>query len=167
MHARRFHCEDAQAIVTLFRDTIRRINRNDYSDEQVRAWAPDEIDAASWADKLARRFALVIETGGVIIGFGDIEDDGHLDHLYVHADHQGRGVGRMLVAGLEAEARRRGLGRLFTEASITARPFFERHGYRVLAQQVVVCRSVKFVNFRMDKHLPAPDCACREGAEQA
>jgi putative acetyltransferase len=155
MQVRPFRAEDAAAIAALFRDTIRRINRKDYSAEQVRAWAPDEIDVASWAEKLAKRYSVVIETDGVIVGFGDIEDDGHLDHLYVHADHQGRGVGRLLMTALEAEARRRGIGRLFTEASITARPFFERSGYALIAEQVVVCRDVEFVNFRMDKHLLA------------
>jgi putative acetyltransferase len=153
MQTRQFRSEDAAAIGALFRDTIRRINRRDYSAEQVRAWAPDEIDAASWGEKLAMRFSIVVETEGVIVGFGDIEDDGHLDHLYVHADHQGCGVGRLLLTALEAEASRRGIGRLFTEASITARPFFEHCGFSVLAQQVVICRGVELVNFRMDKHL--------------
>lgn len=156
MHARRFRSEDAAAIVALFRDTIRRINRKDYSAEQVRAWAPDEIDVASWAEKLTERYSIVVETNGIIMGFGDIEDDGHLGHLYVHADHQACGVGRLLMTDLEAEARRRGIARLFTEASITARPFFEHCGFSLLAQQVVVCRGVEFVNFRMDKHLHGP-----------
>jgi putative acetyltransferase len=139
--------------VALFRATIRRINRQDYSAEQVRAWAPDEIDVASWAEKLANRHSVVVENDGVIVGFGDIEDDGHLDHLYVHADHQGCGVGRLLLSAMETEARRRGIARLFTEASITARPFFEHSGFSLIAEQVVVCRGVEFVNFRMDKHL--------------
>jgi putative acetyltransferase len=54
---------------------------------------------------------------------------------------------------METEARRRGIVRLFTEASITARPFFEHSGFSLIAEQVVVCRGVEFVNFRMDKHL--------------
>ena len=153
MQARRFRAQDAAAIAALFRDTIRRINRKDYSAEQVRAWAPDEIDVASWAEKLANRCSVVVETDGVIIGFGDMEDDGHLDHLFVHADYHGCGVGRLQQTALEADARRREVGRVFTEASITARPFFEHCGYALIAEQVVVCRGVEFVNFRMDKDL--------------
>ena len=53
-----------------------------------------------------------------------------------------------------AEARRAGLTRLFTEASITARPFFEAQGFAVLAQHVVMCRGTEFVNYRMER-LPA------------
>jgi putative acetyltransferase len=153
MQARQFCSADAAAIATLFRDTIRRINRKDYSEEQVRAWAPDEIDVATWAEKLANRYSVVVESDGIIVGFGDIEADGHLDHLYVHADHLGCGIGRMLLAALEAEARQRGIARLFTEASITARAFFAHYGFALIAEQVVVCRGVEFVNFRMDKQL--------------
>ena len=58
-----------------------------------------------------------------------------------------------MLSALIAEARRVGLARLFTEASITARPFFEAHGFTVLAAQVVTCRGVEFVNYRMERRL--------------
>jgi putative acetyltransferase len=153
IEVRRFRAGDAPALVALFRDTVHRINIRDYSPEQVQAWAPDEIDEPYGADTLSRRFCLVAESDGAIVGFGDLEGEGHLDRLYVHADHQARGVGRALLAALEAEARRRGCRRIFTEASLTARPFFEGHGYRVLQEQVVVCRGVEFVNYQMEKPL--------------
>jgi putative acetyltransferase len=142
---------DIPATMALFRDTIRRINCRDYTLEQVMAWAPDDIDESRWARKLSSRLSLVAEWDAVLLGFGDIEEDGHLDHLYVHADHQGAGIGRALVQGLEAAVLARGCRRVFTEASITARPFFERHGYHVLQQQTVVCRGIGLVNYRMEK----------------
>ena len=58
-----------------------------------------------------------------------------------------------MIAAMTAEVRRVGLARLFTEASITARPFFEALGFRVLAPQVVTCRGVEFVNYRMERVL--------------
>ena len=43
----------------------------------------------------------------------------------------------------------------------TARPFFESQGFVVLAPQVVMCRGVEFVNYRMERVLAergaAPD----------
>ena len=45
------------------------------------------------------------------------------------------------------------VGRLFTEASITARPFFEAEGFVVLSQQVVLARGAEFVNYRMERVL--------------
>ena len=149
---RPYRPDDAPAVVALFRDTIRRVNIRDYSSEQVLDWAPDEIEQ-SWIDKLARRVTLVAEADGQIVGFGDLEADDRLGHLFTHADHQGRGVGRALLAALEAEAMRRGCDLIRTEASITARPFFLRQGYHLVREQVVVCRGVQFVNYQVEKLL--------------
>ena len=153
MQVREYREYDVAAIVALFRDTVRRVNSRDYSSEQVEAWAPEHIDVGSWADRLACRFTVVAEIDGQVAGFADLEEGGHLDYLYVHADHQRCAVGRALLAVVEAEARDRGLPSLFTEASITARPFFERQGFVTLQKQVVECRGVEMVNYRMAKSL--------------
>ncbi|HEY8502973.1 MAG TPA: GNAT family N-acetyltransferase, partial [Gemmataceae bacterium] len=97
---RAYRPEDAPALLDLFRDTIRRVNSRDYSPEQIRAWASDEIDPGQWAARFAGRFAAVAELGGEIAGFAELEPDGHIDRFYVSADHQRRGVGRALMAAL-------------------------------------------------------------------
>jgi putative acetyltransferase len=98
----------------------------------------------------------VAEEDGHPVGFAELEPNGHIDRVYVSADHQRRGIGRMLLAAIVLEAQRVGLTRLFTEASITARPFFEAQGFVMLAPQVVTCRGVEFVNFRMERLLAEP-----------
>ena len=150
---RPFYPDDAPKLLALFRDTIRRVNARDDSPVQIRAWAPDEIDAAAWAARFAGRFVAVAESGGQVVGFAELEADGHIDRFYVSADHQRLGVGRALLDALAREARRLGVRRLFTEASITARPFFESQGFDVLAPQVVVLRGVEFRNDRMSRQL--------------
>lgn len=150
---RPYQPEDAPALLALFRDTIRRVNSRDYTPEQIDAWASDEIDPAGWAARFAGRFAVVAEESGRPVGFAELEADGHLDRVYVSADHQGRGVGRAMVESLVAEARRRGIARLFVEASITARPFFEARGFAVLERQVVACRGAELANYRMERRL--------------
>ena len=89
----------------------------------------------------------------------ELEADGHVGRVYVSADRQRRGIGRRLLAAVVAEARRVGLARLFTEASITARPFFEDQGFAVRAPQVVTCRGAEFVNYRMERVLAEPGAA--------
>jgi putative acetyltransferase len=148
---------DARALLDLFRDTVRRVNARDYGPDQVRAWASDDIDPARWSARFEGRFVRVAESDGRLAGFAELEPDGHLDRFYVSADHQRRGVGRALLAALVAEAGRLGLPRLFTEASLTARPFFEAHGFVVEAPQTVVVRGVAFSNYRMSRPLDPPD----------
>lgn len=102
---------------------------------------------------MSGRLTLVAEEGGEVIAFAEIEDDGHLDMFYCRQDVVGRGVGSSLYRAIEREARARGLVRMTTEASITARPFFERQGFVVAREQLVVLRGVELKNFAMEKHL--------------
>jgi putative acetyltransferase len=148
--------KDAPEIVRLFYETIRSVNLADYSQEQVEAWAPEIPDPDAWNARLSGRRTLVAEEGGEVVGFAEIEGDGHLDTFYCRKDSVGRGVGSRLYLAVEQEARIRGLGRLFTEASITARPFFERHGFRTIRERTVVRRGVELTNFAIEKRLHPP-----------
>ena len=163
---RPFRPDDAPVLLTLFRDTIRRVNCRDYSPAQIAAWASDDIDPDEWATRFAGRFVVVAEDAGRLAGFAELEANGHIDRVYVSADYQGQGVGRALLAEVVAEARRLGLVRLLVEASITARPFFESQGFAVLAPQVVVCRGVEFVNYRMERMLAEPGAAADRPRER-
>jgi N-acetylglutamate synthase-like GNAT family acetyltransferase len=153
MRIRGFHPDDTAIIVELFRDTVHQVNSRDYTREQVEAWAPQEIDQERWLARLANSFTLVAVDGGQIIGFANLESDGHLDCIYAHAQHQGRGVGTALLTAIEVRARELGLTRLFAEVSITARPFFEHRGFVVVEERRVHCREVWFINYRMEKRL--------------
>ena len=154
MTLREYRSADAPALLALFRDTIRRVNRRDYSPEQIAAWASDDIDPAVWSERFTGRFAVVAEEDGRPIGFAELERGGRVGRVYVSADHQRRGIGRRLVEAVVAEGRRARFARLSVEASITARPFFEALGFTVIAPQVVTCRGAEFVNYRMGRTLP-------------
>ena len=132
---RRYRPNDLAGLIALFRDTVRRINGRDYSQQQVMAWAPDQIDARRWMHRFDSKEVWVADLDGAPVGFVDVARDGLIDMLYVHAEHQGIGIASLLLRTVEAGARAHGLLRLFTEASITARPFFEHRGFRVIAPQ--------------------------------
>ena len=152
---RAYRPTDAEQIAALFRDTVRIVNLGDYTEAQVKAWAPEEVGADRWAAILgaARRATFVAVAGELVVGFADVELDGHLDHLFVHHRHQRQGVASALHDAVEAAARRSGAARLYTEASITARPFFLRQGYVEVRPQTVTVRDVAFINFVMEKSL--------------
>ncbi len=116
------------------------------------AWAPDEIDIAGW-EGYATRGAFIAEDEKGTAGFADLEDDGHVDMMYVHPRCQGKGVASALLSHLESVARSMGIQELYTEASITARLFFERRGFQLVEQQLASIRGQNFINFRMKKRL--------------
>jgi putative acetyltransferase len=47
---RLFEVQDAEQIAQLFHETVREINIHDYSSNQVRAWAPDDIYFRNWVE---------------------------------------------------------------------------------------------------------------------
>ena len=148
---------DAFQIVRLFHDTIHTVNRRDYTPEEINAWSPAVPDADAWAErKFPTRTTFVADNDGTIAGFGELEGSGHIDCFYCHHQYQRRGVGSAIFRRIEDKARTLGLARLFTEASITARPFFESHGFAVVKRQTVVRRGVELTNFVMEKTLSAP-----------
>ena len=149
---REFRPKDAAETAELFRDTVRRVNRRDYSPEEIAAWISAGEDLDSWTARLEAQLSFVAETSdGKLLGFMAMEPDGHIDLLYCHVDHQRQGVGERLLSHMEKLARASGIRRLYTEASITARLFFERHGFVVVKKQEVRKRGVEFVNYRMEK----------------
>lgn len=150
---RPFQPSDAPRLLGLFRETVRRVNARDYSPDQIRAWAADEIDPAGWSARFAGRFVVVAEAEGQIAGFAELEADGHIDRFYVSADHQRLGVGTALLAAIVEEARRLSVPRLAAEVSITARPFFEKEGFEVESAQIVVLRGIELQNYRMSRRL--------------
>lgn len=72
MRIRSYHSDDCQAILSLFYETVHRINRRDYTQEQIEAWANNhKIDPIAWDLSLIHHKTLVAEMDGIIVGFGE------------------------------------------------------------------------------------------------
>ena len=140
---------DCPALAALFYETVHTVNAAHYTPAQLDAWAPAcGPDLAAWDKSFRAHRTLVAELDGRLAGFGDIDPAaGYLDRLYVHKDLQGRGVATALCNALEEAA----AGPVVTHASVTARPFFARRGYRVLRAQQVERRGVTLANYVMEK----------------
>lgn len=139
---------DLPGLARLFYDTVHRVNAAHYTPAQLMAWAPGEVDQAAWNQSLLCHDSWVAEMGGRVAGFADMAEDGYLDRLYVHRDLQGQGIATALCDLLEG----RSAAPVFTtHASITARPFFEKRGYRLVREQQVQRRGQTLTNFVMEK----------------
>ncbi|NMG09559.1 GNAT family N-acetyltransferase [Brasilonema sp. UFV-L1] len=153
MEIRLFRTQDTEQIAQLFHETVREINIRDYSNNQVKAWAPDDIYFRNWSEVCLKRFTYVADDKGIIVGFGELESNGHIDCFYCHKNYQRRGVGSQIYQAIEAKALELGLDCLFTEASITAKPFFQNMGFSVVKEQQVTRRGETFTNYAMEKFL--------------
>ncbi|MCI8733395.1 MAG: GNAT family N-acetyltransferase [Clostridia bacterium] len=86
----------------------------------------------------------------MIVGFGDIDNSGYLDRLYVHKDYQRRGVATIICDKLEQAVK---VNKIITHASITAKPFFEQRGFKVVKEHQVVRNRIALTNYVMEKQV--------------
>lgn len=147
MNIRPYQSSDCPALAELFYETVHTVNAAHYTPDQLDAWADGKVDLEAWDSSFREHYTLVAEKEGKILGFGDIAADGYLDRFYVHRLHQRQGIAAALCDRLEQTVK----GSIVTHASITARPFFEARGYRVVKQQQVERHGVLLTNFVMEK----------------
>jgi putative acetyltransferase len=148
---RAYKPDDLDDVIAIFLSAIRRTAARDYNQAQIDAWA--QVDRAAWAISRLDRPTWVAIAGQTIAGFADLKSDGYLDMLFVHPVYQRRGVATALCEEIETAARMQGLSEISTEASITARPFFEWRGFSIVVPQFVEKRGQVLRNFRMRKPL--------------
>lgn len=144
---------DGDALSALYAASVRALGARDYTPAQVEAWASLAPSAADLAGRMGdgrTRLVAVIEAAA---GFIDIEPDGHIDLLYVAPEAAGQGVGRLLLETGEALSALSGASWLYAEASETARPVFERLGFRVTARRDFEVAGVAMHNWAVEKPL--------------
>ena len=145
MVLRRYRTSDCKRMAKLFYETVHSVNAADYTEENV--------DLAAWDKSFLEHFTIVAEEPGddgkKIVGFGDIDSTGYLDRLYVQKDYQRRGIASAICDELENAV---DAARITTHASITARPFFLKRGYRVVREQQVERGGILLTNYVMEKY---------------
>lgn len=147
MFIREYQTKDCKQLADLFYNTVHTVNASDYTKEQLNAWAAGQVDLEKWNKSLEEHYSIVAVENEIIIGFGDIDETGYLDRLYVHKDYQRKGVASVICDKLEEAVNKT----IITHASITARPFFEQRGYKVIKEQQVERQGIILVNFVMQK----------------
>jgi putative acetyltransferase len=155
VRVRRYAAGDSEAVAEVFFRSVREGARADYSPAQVEAWAPERRPPA-WFDGRAgdgRIFLVAVNDADEVVGYADLETNGHIDHMFCRPDVIGHGVGSRLYDALEAAARSAAIDRLYVEASAAARRLLVHKGFVDLGRQDLVVRGVEMHNHVMEKHL--------------
>jgi putative acetyltransferase len=153
MQIRPYRADDLPELVEIFTTTVRMLGREHYNDAQLAAWAPEPPDLDDWADRLKALHTLVMEDAGCPLGFiswhQDSDKSGYINLIFVRPDSVRNGVASRLLAA--AEAALEGVERLHVHASLIARPFFERRGYKIAHEQTVTRAGVELRRYEMYK----------------
>ncbi|RDL43549.1 histone acetyltransferase [Marinomonas piezotolerans] len=143
----------AREIADLFYQAVHAIDSSIYSQAQKQVWAPEPINYEQWFARLNQKKPYVAIINQSVAGFIELDDDGHIDCTYTHPDYQGMGVATSLYKHVLAQARKRNLTRLYVEASLIAKPFFEKQGFAVVKKNELIRGGITLENFIMEKYL--------------
>ena len=108
------------------------VNAKDYSPKQLHAWATGQVELKQWNQSFPDHYTLVVEIKGKVVGFGNIDKAGYLDRLFMHADYRHLGIATAICNELERQSQ---VSKIVTHASITAKSFFTKRGYKVITRQ--------------------------------
>jgi putative acetyltransferase len=125
--------EDASCLHDIRRRSILELAPPTMPKAEAQAWAA-QLTPARMEQKLRELEVWVAELDGVIAGWGAIRDD-VLEGLYAAPEFAGQGVGAGLLDMLEGLIRKRGFPSVRAEASVNARGFYLRRGYRAAGAQ--------------------------------
>lgn len=143
--------QDVGMITQLFRDTIQNVNSKDYPADEIDDWSSWWTDHDKWQERIEKQYFIKAMINDKTVGFSSLATDGYLDFMFTHKDYQGKGVAGNLIRKIEKKAKEQGNYLIYSDVSITAKGFFERHGYIVEKQQFKKSRNKELINFRMTK----------------
>lgn len=152
---RPFRDSDAPALAEMFKLAIKSTAPDYYSTEQTTIWASRMPDAALLIARCrdGRHAYVACDDNDQPLAFADLEPDGHLDFMYCHPDHTGKGHASALCDQLELTAKFLNLSEIYVEASESALTLFRHKGYTTTKRRVFDMGGVEIHNYAMRKGL--------------
>jgi putative acetyltransferase len=139
----------AKEITDLFYSSVHAIDSSIYSDREKNAWAPKPIDYDKWKSRLDYKKPYLIIIKSEVAGFIELESGGHIDCTYVLPKYQKFGVATLLLQHVISLAKESGLKKLYVEASIVAKPFFEKFGFVAESKNEITRNETVLINYSM------------------
>ena len=131
MLVRRYLPGEESEIWDIYFNTTHEIVAREYTVDQINRWVPRNMDMTWWAERLAQTNPFVAVEDGHIVGFAELEPNGHIDYFYCHHKRQRQGIGTSLLDAVEQDASSLGLKSIYAEVSTTAIDFFKAKGFEV------------------------------------
>lgn len=154
LRIRRATRSDVEELKKLYYGTIVTICSRDYTPLQIDAWAATAEKTESLIKRIEEQFFFVaLDQTDIIVGFTSIDASGYLDLMYVHKDHQRKGIAQSLFNEIMKTANELGITEMESEVSITAKPFFKKNGFVVIESQLIQINNTELVNFKMKRRL--------------
>ena len=155
MCIREFRVGEEMALHAVFHSAVHQLACQDYTAEQIDAWAPFVFDQLLWVQRMRAIRPFVVEVAGQVVAYADVQPSGYVDHFFVSGPFARHGIGSRLMKHLHQAANAQGITVLASDVSRTAQSFFKQFGFAVVEQRSPVIRGVVVPNALMRKDLAA------------
>ncbi len=124
--------DDAAAACNVLRRSIAEccVQDHQHQPELLDAWlgnkTPDNV--ASWF-QTPSNYCQVAVVDGQVVGVSLMTQAGKVSLCYLLPEMHGRGIGKAMLEGMEAQARHWGVSVMRLNSTLTARDFYAHHGY--------------------------------------
>ena len=153
MIIRKGNTADLADMKLLFAETITDVCKEDYNNEQIEVWKSGTENEERWLKVIEKQHILIAVSENKMIGFCTLDQGNYIDLIFVHKDYQHQGIAKALYTQIEQEALQQEESILNADVSKTAKPFFEKMGFKVNAEQTVHLKGVDLINYKMSKNL--------------
>lgn len=147
---------DIPSLWSLRTRAVRTLCASHYSPEQIDIWG-ESPPPESYLRLFATRCALIAQEDGQLLGFGILDrQSGEVIALFVEPAQAGKGIGKRLMAGLEAMAAEERFSRLYLYASLNAADFYRAMAFVALREEAYEHPSgMTLRSLYMERVLPA------------
>jgi GNAT superfamily N-acetyltransferase len=130
MIVRKFVPRDADKLSQLITRNLRLVNIRDYSPAAIEAliphYTPEKI-----IDLSKNGYMVVCIHENELVGTASL-DGNRVRNVFVDIDMHKKGIGRMLMADIEAHAREKNLISVYLHAGLSAEGFYHKLGYKTI-----------------------------------
>jgi putative acetyltransferase len=144
---------DVPALAAIYTESARVLAASFYTAEQVHVWSSWPDDLTEFSRRLAEGSALVSVVAGEIAAFGQLHPLDYIALLYTAPRYARQGHASAICEALEAQARKAGIRRIHTTASLLSRPLFLKQGFTLFEVEQTVFHGVPFERYKMEKIL--------------
>ncbi|AWV97272.1 GNAT family N-acetyltransferase [Arcticibacterium luteifluviistationis] len=150
---------DLPDIKDLFVNTVKTCCSMYYNEREIEVWSEAVNNEERWESAVEDQFFILACQNEEVLGFASLEktklkNKGYLDFMFVHAEHQRKGIAKRLLNVIKDEARSRGLTLIESDVSKSAFTFFKNNGFLSFKKKSnIIGEGINLVNYRMTKSL--------------
>jgi N-acetylglutamate synthase-like GNAT family acetyltransferase len=141
-----------QSILGLIHETLKRSNTIDYTETIIQHLINHHYTPEWLNRKQANTYFLIALQDNKPIGTG-ILDDTEIKALFIDPAHQGKGIGKQILAQLETHAKQTKVQTIYLNSSITAYNFYQQQGCTCTETKIDKINTENIETYRFEKKI--------------